>query len=166
MSTQVTIPTLLTERLRLDAPREADFEGYAEIVCGPRGVGIGGPLTREGAWLDFSQMVAGWVLRGYGAWSVRWREEPEGYLGTALVHHEWGDPEPELGCLLLAEAEGLGVAQEVGRALLAWAFEHTSLETLVSYVDPTNARAIAAAERLGGVREAGPAGVLTLRYRR
>lgn len=61
------IPTLTTARLTLDAPTVEDFTGYASIVTGPRGVGIGGPLSREEAWLDFSQMVAGWVLRGHAA---------------------------------------------------------------------------------------------------
>ena len=31
---------------------------------------IGGPFTREEAWLDFSQLVAGWILRGFGLWAV------------------------------------------------------------------------------------------------
>ncbi len=99
----VAIPAIETERLTLDAPRESDFDGYASIVTTARGRFIGGPLDREAAWLDFSQMVAGWVLRGFGALTVR----PKGgddYLGTALVHHEYGDPGPELGWLLTAPA--------------------------------------------------------------
>ena len=91
----VIIPTIETERLTLDAPHESGFEGYVSIVTTGRGRFIGGPLEREAAWLDFSQMVASWVLRGFGALTVR----PKGsgdYLGTVFVHHEYGDPEPEL----------------------------------------------------------------------
>ena len=159
----IVIPTLQTERLVLNAPRHTDFEGYASIVTTPRGRWIGGPFTREEAWLDFSQMAAGWVFRGFGSLSIR-PKGSEDYLGTVLVHHEFGDPEPELGWLLVAHAEGHGYAAEAGVAMRRWAFENTELRTLVSYVDPENHRAITLADALGGRRVAGPTGVLTYRY--
>lgn len=143
-------PTLHTARLVLDAPTVDDFAGYARIVTTERGRYIGGPFDEEEAWLDYSQMVAGWTLRGYGALTIRRRGE-RGYLGTVLVHHEWGDPAPELGCLLVAEAEGQGIAREAGEAMLRWAWEHTTIERLASFVDPENARAVAALVR-GGAR--------------
>lgn len=158
----VVIPRLQTERLTLEAPTVADFDGYASIVCGPRGAGIGGPLTEEAAWLDFSQMVAGWVLRGFGALSVRTRGQAD-YLGTVQVHHEYGDPEPELGWLLTAAAEGQGIAYEAGAAMLDWAWS-TGMSTLVSFMDPTNARALRLAARLGGRPVEGPPDVATYRY--
>ena len=164
-STTVQLPTITTARLTLDAPTVEDFEGYAAIVTGPRGVGIGGPLSREEAWLDFSQMVAGWVLRGYGALSIRTRGERD-YLGTVLVHHEFGDPEPELGALLTGAAEGQGIAFEAGAAMLDWAWRETTLRTLVSYMDPANHRALRATQRLGGTPTDGPADVVTYRYTR
>lgn len=46
----VQLPHLETERLVLDAPRLTDFAGYASIVCGVRGGGIGGPRgVRDGS---------------------------------------------------------------------------------------------------------------------
>lgn len=164
-NTTVVIPTIQTERLSLSVPKTGDFEGYASIVTTQRGRFVGGPLTREAAWLDFSQMAAGWVFRGIGALSIRHRDHSD-YLGTVLIHHEYGDPEPELGWLLTESAEGRGYAFEAGRAMRDWAFENTHLETLVSYIDPVNARAISLAERLGGVPVEGPPGVTTLRYGR
>lgn len=161
---RLTIPTLTTERLILDAPREADFAGYAEIVTSERGRFVGGPMTREEAWLDFSQMAAGWIFRGFGALTVR-PQTDDRYLGTVLVHHEFGDPEPELGWLFTADSEGHGYAFEAARAMLEWAFAETELRTLVSYMDPENRRALRLAARLGGVSEAGPTGVTTYRYR-
>lgn len=149
MPTLVRIPTLHTERLTLGAPVEADFDGYASIVTTERGLGVGGPFSREEAWLDFAQMAAGWIWRGYGALSIRTRGARD-YLGTVLVHHEFGDAEPELGWLLTAAAEGRGVAFEAGRAMLDWAWRATELETLVSYMDPNNARALRLSARLGG----------------
>jgi len=159
----IVIPQLETERLILNAPTLTDFDGYASIVTTERGIGIGGPLTREEAWLDLSQMVAGWIWRGYGALSIRSRDEGT-YLGTIVVNHEHGDPEPELGWLLIREAEGMGVAYEAAVAMLQWAWSATELTTLVSYMDPANARAIALARRLGGQPTAGPDGVATYRY--
>ncbi len=163
--TVVRVPVLHTARLRLDAPTEADFEGYAAIVCGPRGAWVGGPLSRRAAWLDFSQMAAGWVLRGYGALSIRARGTGA-WRGLVLVHHERGDPEPELGWLVAEAAEGRGVAREAGEAMLAWAWRATGLPALASYVAPDNARAIRLALRLGGREVEGPPGVLTFRYER
>ena len=159
------LPRIENARLLLDATRESDFDGYASIVTSERGQWIGGPMSVDEAWLDFSQMIAGWVLRGFGALSIRPKGDDR-YLGTVLVHHEHGDPEPELGWLLTAEAEGNGYAFEAGSAMLDWAFASTELQTLVSYIDPGNHRAIALAARLGGTPESGPDGVATLRYNR
>lgn len=162
-SISIEIPVIITPRLRLDAPREGDYAGYASIVTGERGVGIGGPLEDEEAWLDFAQMAAGWIWRGYGALSIRLQGSDD-YLGTVLVHHEFGDPEPELGWLLTAEAEGRGIAFEAGQALLHWVWQYTDLKTVVSYMDPNNSRALALAKRLGGIETPGPEGVTTYRY--
>lgn len=158
------IPRIETERLVLDAPRVADIAGYASIVCSERGRYVGGPMTEHDAAFDFGQMAAGWVLRGYGSLSIRPRDA-ETYLGTVLVHHEFGDPEPELGWLLVAGAEGKGYAREAAAAMKAWAWEHSGLTTLVSYMDPDNLRSRRLAEALGGVLEpGGPDGCVTYRY--
>ncbi len=162
---RILIPELHTDRLTLNMPVESDFDGYASIVCGERGVHIGGPFTLEEAWLDFAQMTAGWIWRGYGALSIRTRGQSD-YLGTVLVHHEFGDPEPELGALLTLAAEGRGIAAEAGAAMLAWAWENTTLESLCSYTDPDNERAIRALGRAGALRVDGPEGVATYRHRR
>ena len=159
----VSIPTIETARITLEPPREEDFDGYAEIVTGERGRYVGGPLPLDEAWLDFSQMVAGWIFRGYGALTARDKRDGT-YLGTVLVHHERGDPEPELGWLFAAKAEGHGYAFEAAAAMRDWAFQHTPLPTLVSYVDPNNVRARRLAERLGGTLAEGPEGMLTYRY--
>ena len=157
------IPSIETERLVLDRPSVADFEGYASIVTTERGRFVGGPFNRKNAWLDFSQMAAGWVFRGYGSLSIR-PKGGEQYLGTVLVHHEYGDPEPELGWLLTKEAEGKGYAYEAALAFRDWAFANTDLKTLVSYIYPGNERAIVLARRLGGVQVDGPEGLVTYRY--
>jgi RimJ/RimL family protein N-acetyltransferase len=141
-------PRIVTARLILRAPRIEDFGAYAEIVCGPRGVHVGGPMDRETAFLDFAQMVAGWLLRGCGLWSVETRTDAA-LVGFVQLGWEYGDPEAELGFLLRAEAEGRGYAREAAEAARLHAFGTLGWTSVVSYVDPQNARSVRLAERLG-----------------
>jgi RimJ/RimL family protein N-acetyltransferase len=152
------LPELRTARLRLRAPRLGDFDAYAAILCSGRAVHVGGPATREEAWLDFAQMAAGWLLRGYGVWTVE-RLEDGALLGFLPLNHEFGDPEPELGFLFLAEAEGRGYAREAAEAARAHAFGTLGWTGVVSYVGAGNGRSIRLAERLGARLDAAPQGV-------
>jgi hypothetical protein len=70
----------------------------------------------------------------------------------------------EQGWLLTASAEGRGLAFEAGAGMRDWAFTHTPLRALASYIDPDNVRALSLAERLGERRVDGPARVVTYRY--
>lgn len=162
---RVEIPTIRTERLVLAPPVEADAVGLASILCSDRARHVDGPMSPRDAWLEFVQLAASWTFRGYGGLSIRPAGDTGAYLGTILVMQEFGDPEPELGWLLTEEAEGHGYAYEAAVAMRAWAFEHTALDTLVSYIRPDNVRSIRLAERLGGVPEPGHAGCIAYRYR-
>lgn len=161
---QGQLPTLATERLILRAPRVTDFDTYAQIACTDRGKHLGGPMSREDAWLDFSQMTSTWLLHGHGLWTV-------GHAGTiagfVVLGFEPGDQEPELGFMLSEQAEGMGVAFEAAQAALAHAFDTLGWSTLVSYIDPANARSIRLARRLGGLPdgEISDDGETTLIYR-
>jgi RimJ/RimL family protein N-acetyltransferase len=146
------VPAIETPRLRLRAPRIEDFDAYAAIVCGPEGVHVGGPLDREEAWLDFAQMVAGWLLRGAGLFSVERRDDGR-LIGFVPLNHEFGDPEMELGWFLIPEAEGRGFATEAAEAARRCAAEDLGLRGLVSYVAEDNPRSIRVAERLGAAPE-------------
>ena len=70
-------------------------------------------------------------------------------VGQVGINHGPSFPEWELGWLVCPEAEGQGYAHEAAAALRAWAKDERKLETLVSYIDPGNARSIRLAERLG-----------------
>jgi RimJ/RimL family protein N-acetyltransferase len=59
-------------------------------------------------------------------------------------------PERELGWQVYEEHEGNGYVTEAARAFRDWAFNELKLSTLVSYIDPSNIRSIAVAERLNG----------------
>lgn len=143
------VPVIDTARLRLRAPRIEDFPVYARFMLDePGGAG------QEAAWLDFCQLVAGWNLRGFGAWTVESREGAA-TLGAVVINHEFGDPEVEIGWVLTPEAEGRGYASEAAARALDYAFGPLGFGTLVSYIDHANERSIAVARRLGAVRDPG-----------
>ncbi|SPH16635.1 hypothetical protein DEA8626_00145 [Defluviimonas aquaemixtae] len=144
------IPVIETERLTLRAPRIGDFGAYAEIYMSDRWPGHHA-ATREEVWLDYCQMIAGWLLRGTGVMAIE-RREGGALLGFVILNHEYGDPELELGWVLTAEAEGRGYATEAARALRDDAAA-MGLTELVSYIDPENARSVRVAERLGARRD-------------
>ncbi|GGH37080.1 Protein N-acetyltransferase, RimJ/RimL family [Cribrihabitans marinus] len=145
------IPVLETRRLVLRAPRIVDVDAYAEIAASPRGRHLG-CATRAAAWYDFSNMVAGWLLRGHGIWTVTARQDGA-LLGFVLLGFEPGDREPELGFMMTQAGEGHGYAAEAAEATRAYGFEHLNLPSLVSYIDPDNTRSIRLAGRLGALRE-------------
>ncbi len=142
------LPVLETARLRLRAPRLADFDAWAQILTGPASVHLGGPFTRDEAFIEFATTVGLWLLRGHGVWTVERRDDP-GPIGFVLIGFEPGDAEPELGFLFTPAAEGQGFAQEAALAARAHAFGPAGLPSLVSYIDPANARSRRLARRLG-----------------
>ncbi|MFV0473075.1 MAG: GNAT family N-acetyltransferase [Pikeienuella sp.] len=150
---QAGIPAIETARLRLRAPRIEDFALYAEIAISPRGLGLFGETpSRRDVWRDFAQMVATWILRGHGVWTVETREGGAP-LGFILLGFEAGDHEPELGYVFAESAEGRGFAREAAEAALAHGREALALPALVSTIEPGNRRSIRLAERLGGARD-------------
>ena len=148
LALQGQLPTLATDRLILRAPRVTDFDTFFAIAGTDRGAHLGGPMTREDAWADFSQMTATWLLHGHGVWTVGHAGDIAGFV---LLGFEPGDREPELGFLLTEAAEGMSIAYEAACAAIDHAFTTLGWSTLISYVDPDNARSIALARRLGGL---------------
>ena len=148
LALQGQLPTLATDRLILRAPRVTDFDTFVAIAGSERGAHLGGPMSREDAWADFSQMTATWLLHGHGVWTIG---HSGGVAGFVLLGFEPGDREPELGFLLTQSAEGQGIAFEAASAALDHAFSTLGWSTLVSYIEPDNARSIALTRRLGGL---------------
>lgn len=148
--TAVHIPTIETGRLRLRAPRLADFERWAEFFASDRSRFEGGPRDRVKVYQTWATDVALWTLRGYGAFGMEDRATGA-YLGEVGLYEPEGFPATELGWFVVPEAEGKGFAFEGARAVMAWARAAFGWDRLCSIVDPGNARSIALGLRLGGV---------------
>ena len=159
-------PVLETERLVLRGHRPEDFEAYAGFLGSERARFIG-KLDRRQAWFEFGAVVGSWTLYGHGGWAVDLRETGD-FIGQVGVMQPESFPELELGWLMFDGHEGKGYACEAAAAARDWAFGAHGAPTLVSYIDPENARSVALAERLGAVRDmdaAGPdAGDLVYRH--
>lgn len=146
------VPVIVTERLRLRAPRLQDYPAYQAVFLSDRAVHMGGPFTAEAAFCDFAQAVAGWMLRGAGAWTITTHDD-DAPLGWVFLWYEFGDPEPEIGWVLVPEAEGHGYATEAARAVLPRAMAQFGSGRVVSYIDAANTRSARIAEALGARRD-------------
>ncbi|MEM1431628.1 MAG: GNAT family N-acetyltransferase [Pseudomonadota bacterium] len=150
--TLIRIPTVETERLRLRAPKPGDFEAYASFRHGPRSHSVGGPFTREQAFVQFCALVGHWHMRGYGRWIVADRAT-DVTLGAVGPYYPEGWLEPEIAWAMFDGHEGKGYATEAARAALDFAFGTLGWQTAVSLVAPDNHRSAAVAQRVGAVRE-------------
>ncbi|MDJ0821670.1 MAG: GNAT family N-acetyltransferase [Paracoccaceae bacterium] len=146
------IPVLDTKHLQLRGPRIYDFDAYARINCSNRAEYMGGPFSRAEAWTDFCQYTAQWLLHGHGMWTIDAQTTPS--AGFVTLGFEYDDPEAELGIFVTEEIEGQSYAHEALEAALEHAFTTLRWPSVVSYVDPGNARCIALMERMSAARDA------------
>ncbi|MEM9144837.1 MAG: GNAT family N-acetyltransferase [Pseudomonadota bacterium] len=143
-------PVLETERLVLRPPKPQDFESYLGFITSDRAQYVGRVQTRLAAWKAFAVEAGHWSLHGYGPWVVTLKSTDRS-LGQVGVWHPEGFPERELGWLIWAEAEGKGLAYEAAMAARDHDYRVYGTKTLVSYIEPDNARSIRLAERMGAV---------------
>ncbi len=150
-----TTPTLITERLRLDAHTLDDFDSLAALWADPLVVRyIGGtPRDREDSWGRLMRYVGHWALLGYGYWAVRDKQSGE-YLGSIGFSNFLRDitpalDAPEMGWTLVSSAHGKGYATEALRAALAWGKTHLPGEKTVCIISPENQASLALAKKVG-----------------
>ncbi len=146
--TRFTIPTIATPRLTLRAARREDFHAFAAFLASDHARHMDGPVTRDIAWTWFTNDIASWALLGFGGLMI----EHEGtVIGQVAIGQPPRFPEVELGWLIYPAHMGRGYATEAAAALRDWAWSHTRIPTLVSYVSPDNTASRALAEKLGAV---------------
>lgn len=146
-------PTLETDRLILRGPEKGDAEAVIEFLCDEeRAKGFGHFDNRGDAWRWFALSVGHWHIHGYGYFTVA--DKATGTpLGMVGIWYPDGWPEPELGWVVFANAEGKGIAYEAALRARQWAYEDLGFVTLTSNIVPGNTRSVVLAERLGAKYE-------------
>ncbi|MEM6489874.1 MAG: GNAT family N-acetyltransferase [Pseudomonadota bacterium] len=148
MSALPDIPVLQTERLTLRAPAERDFQAWVDFYARGDTRYVGGPIHRNVVWRTLAAYLGHWAMRGYGMWAVEERATGT-FCGNVGLWFPEGWPEAEIGWTLLDRAVGRGIAFEAAAAAREHAYGALGWDTVISLIDPANARSIRLAERLG-----------------
>lgn len=151
MTLAFPIPVLETGRLVLRPPREADFPAMLAFNDSPRARFVGGGAPRQQVWRGLLANIGHWALRGYGFYSVDTRAGD--FIGRVGVIFHDGWDEPELAWHLYDGFEGLGLAHEAAVAARADYHARITQHPPISYIDVSNARSRALAQRLGASLE-------------
>ena len=161
-------PELETDRLRLRLWREDDWHPLSHFFAEPKQTNIMGGVSDAGfAWRVIACHVGHWQWRGYGMWALE-EKANNALAGFCGPWHPADWPELELGWSLLAKYRGRGLATEAAAAARLDIDRELGLTTVVSYIEPSNMRSIAVAERLGCASEGEttlPSGTPALAYR-
>ena len=151
-----------TERLRLRPWRAADdLPALAALNADPdvmRWIAPNRPLRSDETAALLARIEDHWRRHGYGLWAVEPREDGAGCIGFAglAIPVFLPDvlPAVEVGWRLRRAWWGRGLATEAARASVAHGFGALGLRSVVSIIDPSNARSLRVAEKLG-MRPAG-----------
>jgi len=150
------VPVLETERLILRGHRLEDFVVSSAMWADPavtRYIG-GKPLTEEESWTKFIRYPGHWALMGFGYWAVEEKETGKfvGEIGFADFKREI-EPSlkgvPEIGWVLVSEAQGKGYATEAVRAAVAWGDQHFGKVRTACIIHPENVASIRVAGKCG-----------------
>jgi RimJ/RimL family protein N-acetyltransferase len=153
----VTVPTspVETARLLLRVPELADAEALMGILWDPEVVQRKQVTLREPpggldlAVKNTSDMVRQWQRRGYGQWSVVEKRTGQ-VVGCVGFYHPQGPwPGVDLGWVLHRSRWGHGLATEAAVAALAWVWDHTEVDRIVSLMASDDARSIRIATKIG-----------------
>jgi len=142
--------TLETDRLKLRAWTNEDFEPYAKMCADPEIMRYLGGRTFDKleAWRHMAFLVGHWDLLGYGHWAVE--EKATGkFAGRLGFLNPVGWPAFEIGWTLGREFWGKGYATEGARRALQYAFNELDKDHVISLIHPENKNSIRVAERLG-----------------
>ncbi|MFK7940241.1 MAG: GNAT family N-acetyltransferase [Roseovarius sp.] len=142
-------PVLYTDRLTLRAFAPQDMEAGTRYLQTQRTVYMGGPWNAGDAWDHCASLIGHWVIHGFGLFAICLRGT-EKAVGDCGLLRPYGYPENELGWGIWdTDLEGKGYVFEAAEAVRTYAYDTLGWPTLVSYIDPDNARSIALAKRLG-----------------
>lgn len=146
--------SLTTARLTLSPPVSTDASRLFEIYGDPatnrfNPFGPHADLAASEAMLG--DWMAQWDQDGFSQWAVAETSDPDRIIGFGGISMRlYGDlPRLNLGYRFAPEAWGKGLATELGRASLDFAFTTLGARQVFAVVRPHNAPSIAVLERLG-----------------
>jgi RimJ/RimL family protein N-acetyltransferase len=158
---------LHTGRLCLRAPIPQDAEALYDLFADEEvmeGLGREPVSTVEDVRTMIEGMITGWRTEGLGPFIFETAATDQRVVGQAGVMifdtrgwtaSTWADAgshaQPELGWALIRAHWGQGYATEGAAAIREWAYEHRSIERLVSLISSDNPRSQRVAARLGAV---------------
>jgi len=150
--TRISGPVLETKRLILRPPIAEDFDPWAASMADEEVMHfIGGVKFRPLAWRAIATMCGGWVLRGFGMFSVLEKESGL-WIGNIGPWMPEGWPGTEVGWVYSRAASGKGYATEAASATIDWAFDELGWSEIIHCIHPDNKNSSAVAERLGSAR--------------
>lgn len=140
---------LETDRLKFRQWKIEDFEAFVNFYSSKEHARfVGGVKSSEEAWRLMATYIGHYELKGYSYPAIV-EKETERLIGTVGLWNSDPWPEIEMGYWLLPEMQGKGYGVEAGEAVKDFAFNELKLETLVSYISPTNEASKKLATRLG-----------------
>lgn len=149
------INSIETTRLLLRVPELADTKALMGIMWDPEVVEQKQVTLREPpggldlALRNTSDMLRQWERRGYGQWSVIEKATGD-VIGVVGFYHPQGPwPGVDLGWVIHRSRWGHGLATEAATAAVAWAWEHTGIDYIVSLIAPDDRRSIRIATKIG-----------------
>lgn len=139
-----------TERLLVRHFQADDLDAFAELCADPevmRYVGDGTTLSRAEVehWIEVCRNK--YATRGYGTSAVF--EKTGAFVGYCGVVRAPDNEFDELIYVFHRRVWGQGYACEVGRAMLAYVFAHSSLERIYATIYAANLPSQRVAEKLG-----------------
>ena len=158
---------IYTARLCVRAPAPQDAEALYDLFRDPQvmhGLGLQpmSALKEAQAWIEDG--IDAWRTERLGPFVLETAAPDRQVLGQAglmvfdrrdWTPSTWADAgshaQPELGWSLIRAHWGHGYATEAAAAIRSWAYEHRSIDRLVSLITPDNIRSQRVAERLGAV---------------
>ncbi|MEQ8789217.1 MAG: GNAT family N-acetyltransferase [Pirellulaceae bacterium] len=142
-----------SERLLLRRWRDEDRAPFARLNADARVVEfLPGPMSRQESDALVDRIEAHFDKHGFGLWAVEAPGEAPliGFIGLAVTRFEAHfTPAVEIGWRLDADHWGRGYATEGARAALQFGFETLTLDEIVSFTVPHNARSRRVMEKIG-----------------
>jgi RimJ/RimL family protein N-acetyltransferase len=144
-----------TARLLLRVPELADAEALMRVIWDPEVVEqkqvtlYEPPGDLDLAIRNTETMRRQWERRGYGQWSVveHATEQVIGVVGFYHPERPW--PGVDLGWVIHRSRWGQGFATEAAAAALAWVWEQTTVDEIISLISPDDRRSIRVATKIG-----------------